>query len=348
MLVVVTATPAGRALAGWADGFGRGLAPGPRGVVAFVVFVTALVALWELAVLPALFYQATAVDARYRTGRPRSGDVVVAHAGALVVALPLVFGAAVIVRLSFLAGAAWWVAASAALAAATVGVLSAGPALFARWVGARPLSRPALSARLTRLGREAGVDIAGLYELPVGETSRTVALVTGLGRARRVFVASPVVAAWSHDEIAVVVAHELAHHAHRDLPRTLALDAAVLATALGASDAVVRAVGPRIGVADATSLAALPALALVGGLVWLAATPIRHAWSRRLERRADAFALRLTGQADAFAAVIRRLGEAHLLDDRPSGWTRWFYHRHPPTAERLAMAAAFDRGDATG
>ena len=70
-------------------------------------------------------------------------------------------------------------------------------------------------------------------------------------------------------------------------------------------------------------------------------TPLRHAHSRILVRRADEFALALTGGADAFTSAIRRLGARHLSEDRPSFLTRWLFHRHPTPEQRLALAAAY-------
>jgi Zn-dependent protease with chaperone function len=75
--------------------------------------------------------------------------------------------------------------------------------------------------------------------------------------------------------------------------------------------------------------------------VWAVLSPIRHAQSRRHERRADASALSWTGQADAFGAAVRRLSAKHLADERPSTLARWLYHRHPPVAERLALAESY-------
>jgi STE24 endopeptidase len=65
--------------------------------------------------------------------------------------------------------------------------------------------------------------------------------------------------------------------------------------------------------------------------------------SRWQERRADQFALAVTGQAAAFAAAVRRVGERNLIEDRPDTLTRWFFHRHPTIEERLAMAGKSDR-----
>jgi hypothetical protein len=48
--------------------------------------------------------------------------------------------------------------------------------------------------------------------------------------------------------------------------------------------------------------------------------------------------LAVTGEADAFAAAVRRVGERNLIEDRPDTLTRWLFHRHPTIEERLAMA----------
>jgi Zn-dependent protease with chaperone function len=204
--------------------------------------------------------------------------------------------------------------------------------------GSQAIVRPGLRSRLAELAGRARVPVAGIDEWRTDEPTAT-AFVAGLGRTRRVFVSSQLARDWSDDEIAVVVAHELAHHAHRDLWRALVLDVGVLLAGLWAADAILAWSASSLGLRGPSDLAALPLLALVGGGVWLAATPIRHAQSRRQERRADRFALALTGSVDAFAAAIRRLGDRHLAEERPSRLTQWLYYRHPSVAERLALAA---------
>jgi Zn-dependent protease with chaperone function len=91
-------------------------------------------------------------------------------------------------------------------------------------------------------------------------------------------------------------------------------------------------------------LAALPFVALVVAGVWVVSAPLRNAVSRNQERRADEFALRITGSSGAFRTALRRLASQHLAEERPSRVTQWLYHRHPSVAERLAMASAFQSG----
>jgi STE24 endopeptidase len=188
------------------------------------------------------------------------------------------------------------------------------------------------------------VDLSSVHEWHESDDAEASALVTGAGHTRRVLIASPVLRDWTDDEIAVIVAHELAHHRHHDLHVTLAMDACVVALAAWTADVVLARISSLLGVTGPGDLAALPALMLVAGLVWVAATPVRHAVSRWQERRADRFALNLADGVEAFSAAVRRLGAQHLAEDRPSLVARWFFGRHPPVAERLALADAHHRG----
>lgn len=323
------------------------LPAGIRSPAAAALFIVGVTTWCEVALLPALLYQSRRVDPTY--GRAVPGSIRGRIVGSLLL-LPVVIAAGLLVlAMGRAAGEAWWLATGVLLTAAATLVLGAGPLLLGRLGDVRPLTRPTLSIRLTALAADVGVPVAAIQEWRNADTSTTVAMVTGMGRARRVLVASDVVRHWSDDEVAVVVAHELAHHVYGDLIRSMGLNAAVLSAGLLASHVVLGWLGPRLGTGGAGDPVALPVVAFVTLAVWLAATPIRHAQSRRQERRADRFALTSTGQADAFVAAIRRASARSLVDDRPAALTRWLFHRHPSVSERLALADRFvvERAGAT-
>ena len=172
-----------------------------------------------------------------------------------------------------------------------------------------------------------------MIRVVLADDDQTTAFIAGLGHGRRIFLASTLVREWREDEVAVVVAHELGHHRRGDLWRTLALDAGVLVAGLGVSNLL------HGSTLAAGQLAPLPMVAWTAGAVWILAAPLRLAQSRHHERLADRFALQVTGGAEAFSTVVRRLGARHLADEEPSALARWFTYRHPTVAERLAAAA---------
>lgn len=334
-LAVIALTPVGSWLYALASAIATSAPETTRRPLAFLLFVVVVAAACEAVTIPARLYRILRVDDVY--GRRAGGLRHWALGTGLFLAAALVM-AVIVTAASWFAGSAWWLVAGGATAVVLALAVNGGPAILARLANVRPLERPALAARIAELARRSAVPVGAILQWDVDEASGTVAMVAGLGRGRRVLVARDVAREWSDDEVTVVVAHELAHHAHHDLPRSLFLSALVLCAGFGASEFAVDALGAWIGATRAGDPTALPLVALVSGAVWLVATPLRHAQSRRQERRADLFAIQWTGQADAFASAVRRASARRLTDEQPSSVVRWFYHRHPSVVERLALA----------
>src|SRR5690606_21571727 len=142
-----------------------------------------------------------------------------------------------------------------------------------------------------------------------------------------------------------VVAHELAHARYRDVAAGTARTALVAATAvtglylLGQWPPVLRLAGAET-LADPRAVPLVVALAAVAGVVL---APVQAAWSRRVEARADAFGLALTGDPDGQAAMFARLAATNLADPDPPRRER-LLASHPPVVERIAAARTTDRG----
>jgi STE24 endopeptidase len=319
----------------------RGTTGSVEPVLALTVFVVVLVGLVDLATLPASLYAASRVDARYRDAAISTEHVMATHLQTLAVVLPSAWLAgAIVLSTRAMAPRWWWAIAGLLLALALVAALHLTPHVLARLAAVRPLDRPDLVRLLQGLARRAGVPIGRIVEWQVDAESRATAIVTGLGRSRQILLSSELVRDWRDEEISVVVAHEFGHIARGDLWRTVLLDAWVIWGALLVSHLTLMVwLGQET--AGAGHLAALPTVAFVSLAVWTVATPLRHAQSRTHERQADRFALELTGNGDAFAAALRRLGSRHLAEERPSALTRWFYYRHPSLLERLEAANAY-------
>jgi STE24 endopeptidase len=144
-----------------------------------------------------------------------------------------------------------------------------------------------------------------------------------------------------------VVAHELGHAKARDVfASTLvgALGAALAVVGLyllGAWSGLLRAAGVD-SISEPRAFALLVAVVAVVGLV---SSPAQGLISRRVEARADAHALALTGDPAAFESMQRRLSAVNLGDPDPPRWEHLFAASHPSTVERMAAARAYARGE---
>jgi len=310
-----------------------------------VVMATVLFLLVQILELPFAWYQGYALEHRYGLATVSHRHWVVDHlkGAALIVAFGVAAASAVYALLR--AAPDWWWAWAALLAfVALVAVTQLAPVvllpLFYRFT---PLERPVLSARLQALGARTRLPVAGVYEWQVsGHTRKANAALAGLGRTRRILLSDTLLADYSDDEIEVVLAHELSHHVHHDLWRTMALQAVMIAGGFLFAHVVLGAVADAIrlrGVADPAGLALLLLVAGAWTVAWL---PVFNAASRAHERRADRFALEMTQNPAAFISAMRRIGQQNLAEDDPPRLAAWLFHSHPTVRERLQAARTWE------
>ena len=306
-------------------------------------YVAILVALHELVSLPLGFYQGVVLDRRYGLSSQGAIGWMRDHLKASGVALGLAMPAAMIVYATLRTWPErWWIVSGLIFAGAVVGLTLLGPVLllplFARCI---PLQRDALRERLEALARRAGTSVVGVYEWQLGERAgRANAALVGLFGTRRILVSDTLLSTHSDDEIEVVLAHELGHHVHGDIWKTVALESAMTLTGLFAAHLALGSLGPALGIAERDDVAGLPLIVLAAGLTSLLFLPLANAVSRRHERRADRFALELTADTEAFLSAMRRLEVQHLAERRPSRMVRWLFCSHPPVDERIALGEA--------
>ena len=192
-----------------------------------------------------------------------------------------------------------------------------------------PLQDHELSGALRALADRAGVPVRDVLVADASRRTRKHnAYVSGIGSTRRVVVFDTLLDEAGQPELEVVVAHELGHRRHRDVAKGTLLAMA------GAAAAVVVAWPIDPTPRD------VPVLLFVWGLLEVAALPLTAAFSRRLERQADRFALDITHDPDAFETAFRRMAKANLSDLDPPRLAYAFVFTHPTPVERLAAVAA--------
>jgi len=200
-----------------------------------------------------------------------------------------------------------------------------------------------LERRLLALARRAGVAAIGVWVVDQSRKSRTAnAAVVGLGRTRRIILFDTLATGFGEDEVEAVLAHELAHHVHGDMRRGLLVQGALLVATFAAAAGLLDAGVTLWGLTGPADPAGLPWLALVFMLLGAVQLPLSNGFSRWIERQADDFALRLTGDPAAFIGAMERLGRLNLAERRPHRLKELLLYSHPALERRIARA----RGEA--
>jgi STE24 endopeptidase len=264
----------------------------------------------------------------------------------------------------------WPVVAAVAAVLLVLALAMAGPVLieplFNRF---RPLGPGPLRTRLLELAATMRVPVSDVLVADASRrTTRVNAYVSGLGRTRRVVVYDTLLAAagpeapdgsgppasseaphgprtrdgtpGGADEVALVVAHELAHVRHRDVlwgtigAAALAAVSMLVAVALFDLGQVQRA----FGVTELGDPLVAPGLLLLAALGGLAAAPVASAISRWAEARADWVSLEVTRDPVTAVAVERRLALENRADLRPNKLLLLLFASHPQTMARIAQA----------
>jgi STE24 endopeptidase len=314
---------------------------------ATVVLVTVgVLGLLQAVEFPIAWYQGFALEHRYGLSTQKGAHWLADHVKATAVGTMLAIGAASVVFATLRWWPAWWWAISAALfVIAMVGLARLAPVLllplFYRF---RPLDRPQLVDRLMALASRARTDVVGVFEWVLSSHTRKAnAALAGLGQTRRILLSDTLLADYTEDEIEVVLAHELAHHVHRDLWRGIGIQVVVVVGGFFLADVVLRAAGGWLGYRGLSDPAAIPLLMLTGGTWSFLTLPIVNALSRAQERAADRYALETTRNPDAFVSAMKRLSQQNLAEDQPSTLVRLLFYSHPPIRERIEAARAFTR-----
>ncbi len=270
----------------------------------------------------------------------------------LAVSLPFAaFGANLVLEIIERWPKRWWAIATSLALPFTVLLSQLSPVLLMPIFNKfEPLQDTELATRLTALAKESGINVASVMQMDMSrQTNKANAFFAGMGRTRRIVLADTMLNRFTPEEIDVVVAHEIAHQAHRDLWWLIGVGTVFTAAISWSVDLVakrlVREYGEQFKLSSISHVSALPLLSWLLAVVAFALAPIQNAVSRVIERRADTFALCLTEDPKSFESAMRLLGEMNLADPNPSAFVKYTMYSHPPIAERVARAQRFARGE---
>lgn len=240
----------------------------------------------------------------------------------------------------------WWLISWAVFVVIFVLMAQLAPVvLFPIFFKFKPLENDSLKQRLVRLGERAGARVRGVYEWKLSDKSKKAnAALTGLGNTRRILLADTLLENYSEDEIEAVMAHELGHHVHGHIVKSILVQAIVTFVGFWLAARVLHfAVRQRMifGTDRISDFADLPLLALVSTVVSFLLMPALNAWSRHNERQADRYAFKSIPNVDPFISSMEKLAAQNLAERNPAPWIEFLFHSHPAISKRVAAARAW-------
>jgi len=245
----------------------------------------------------------------------------------------------------------WWIGGSVAVVAISVLFAYVSPIvlepIFNKF---EPLPKGQLRSDVLRLADQSGVDVGEVYRVDASRRTTGVnAYVNGIGHTKRVVLYDNLIEKFDRDQINSVVAHELGHVRHRDVPRGLLWLIIVAPAAMF----LIQRLSERFarpeahlgeGRAEATALA-VPAVALALGVVSFTVQIASNSLSRSVERSADAYALNLTRDPAAFISLERRLTTDNIGDPAPPALLQALFGTHPTSVDRIGAALTWARDE---
>lgn len=234
--------------------------------------------------------------------------------------------------------AAWWLWAWGALLGFQLLMMVLAPVLILPLFNKfTPLPEGSLRDRLLALAERTRFRARSIQVMDGSKRSRhSNAFFTGLGRFRKIVLFDTLVSQLTEPELEAVLAHEIGHYKLRHIVKMLATSAVssligfYVLSWLAQQEWFSRA----FGFAPGNVTPVLLLFGLLAGVATFWLSPLLHAWSRRYEYEADAFAARTLANAQPLVSALRKLNEKNLSNFTPHPLYSGFYYSHPTLLER--------------
>ncbi len=234
----------------------------------------------------------------------------------------------------------WWLWGFIVVAMVQFVVMIVYPILIAPLFNKfEPLEDRELVRRVEELVKSVGMKTGGIFKMDAGRRStHSNAYFTGFGKTKRIVLFDTLIDRHTQDEILAVLAHELGHFKLRHIWKFYAVGQVAMLAGFYVTHLMLQwdLLYSTFSLQPSQSYIAL----FVIGIFWLKIgyflQPFSAGWSRRFEKDADAFAVKLQKNPQTLATTLKKMGAHNLSNLTPHPFYAWFYYSHPPLPERVA------------
>lgn len=201
-----------------------------------------------------------------------------------------------------------------------------------------PIGEEGLEERIKELMKKVHIKISKVFKIDASKRSRhTNAYFTGIGRVKRIILYDTLLENMKHDEILAVLAHEAGHWKKKHILKQiivlefLSLIGIYISFRILQTDFLV----DLFQIKPDTLFAKLVILGFIGSIISFPFTLLSNYISRRFEKEADMFAVKLIKNSESMTRVLLKLSKDNLANLHPHPLYAAFYYSHPPVVQRV-------------
>lgn len=230
----------------------------------------------------------------------------------------------------------WWLIMGTVIVVFSVVLSRLAPTLiFPLFYKFSKLENAALKNKIENLCDAVGMKLDGLFQFDMSKnTKKANAAFIGIGKSKRIILGDTLLENLTDDEILAVLAHELGHFKLKHIWKGMAIGIALNYLGLYLVDLVYSNLYHHFGEIK-YSLAGLPMIVLLLTLFGLITGPVSNILSRKHERQADDFAVKLVKTSATLKTGLDKLSKQNLGDENPHPAVEFLFYSHPSTKKRI-------------
>lgn len=206
-----------------------------------------------------------------------------------------------------------------------------------------PMPDGDLKDAIHALGVKCGFPLEGVYEIDGSKRStKANAYFTGFGKHKKIALFDTLTEKSTQPELLAILAHEIGHFKLGHIKQRLVVGILQMAfiffligLATNPTGAFARQLHDAFGVVEISRHAGLVFFTILLEPASKLLSILAHAWSRKHEFEADAYAAQSTGTPEALASSLKKLSSDHLSHPAPHKLRIVLDYSHPPLLQRL-------------
>ena len=196
-----------------------------------------------------------------------------------------------------------------------------------------PIQDETLELRIRQQLKKAGIEECNVYQVNKSiDTKNMNAYMTGTFKSKRIVLWDTTIDNLTQDETISILSHEIGHYIKGHIWKSIILGGISTIFVLFLTDKLcmylLKNSNATVGFSNLHNIASLPLILLVlNGLLFFS-SPVVNAYSRHLERQADAIEIELTDDPELVISGLTKLYEQNLSQPKPSKLYRFWYYSH--------------------